>query len=101
MRTHQRDEALRRLRRITVLSGVGAGALAAAFAGLAARALPGKPAVAGVRQPSSAQTHTRTATPPPLVPVQAASSASAAAPAAPSAPPAATSAPPVVVSGGS
>jgi hypothetical protein len=99
MQSHQRDQGLRRLRRITVLAGVGAGALAAAFAGLAARALPGKQTVAVVRQPSRSQT--RTATPPPLVPVQAASSSSAASPAAPSAPPAATSAQPVVVSGGS
>ncbi|HWX09084.1 MAG TPA: hypothetical protein VNY33_03820 [Gaiellaceae bacterium] len=95
MQTHERDLGLRRLKRITLLCGVGAGTLAAAFAGLAARSLPGKHTVATVRRPSQVQN--RTATPPPLVPVQAAS----AAPAAPSAPPVASSAPPVVVSGGS
>ncbi len=90
-----RDRALRRLRRTTSIALAAAGALVAAFAGLAARALPGhhtlKTTPASVR---TAQTPARP-TPPPLVPAQ-----SAATPTPPAAPPAQTQSPPVVVSGG-
>jgi len=91
--TNDRDRALRRLRRSTSLVLAGAGALVVAFAGLAARALPGHHTV----KVSHARVRTtqRYATPPPLMPAQ-----SAATPAAPAAPPAQTPAPPVVVSGG-
>jgi len=89
-----RDRALRRLGRATSVALAAAGTLVAVFAGLAAKALPGRHAAqtttASVR---SASPH---ATPPPLVPVQ-----NAAAPAAPPSPPAQSQAPPVVVSGGS
>jgi hypothetical protein len=91
-----RDGALRRLRRTTSVVLVAAGALVAAFAGLAARALPGhhtvKTTSVGVRATS------RRATPPPLVAVQ--STGTPAAPAAPGSPPVQTQAPPVAVSGG-
>jgi hypothetical protein len=89
-----RDLALLRLRRATAVALAAAGALVAAFAGLAAKALPGhhtaKITTVGVR---AASPHA-TSTPPPLVPAQ------SAVPAAPAAPPAQTQAPPVVVSGG-
>ncbi len=97
MQARERDMGLRRLRRTTVVAGVGVGVLAAAFGGLAARALPGKQTVAPARTPPRARA-TATVTPPPLVPVPGAGSSSAPAP--PPSPPAATSAPPVVVSGG-
>jgi hypothetical protein len=88
-----RDSAARRLRRTTSITLAAAGALVAAFAGLAARALPGHHTV------KATQVRTTTkrvrATPPPLVAVQ-----SAATPAPPPAPPAQTQSPPVVVSGG-
>jgi hypothetical protein len=87
-----RDRALRRLRRTTSVALAAAGALVAAFAGLAARALPGHQSVKTTGT-SVRATHRRV--PPPLVPAQ-----SAAAPAAPASPPAQTQAPPVVVSGG-
>ena len=74
-----------------------AGALVAAFAGLAAKALPGRHAVNAARPAS--QRAQRQAIPPPLVPVQSEDSG-AAAPAAPASPPAQTQAPPVAVSGG-
>jgi hypothetical protein len=91
--TNDRDRALRRLRRSTSIVLAGAGALVVAFAGLAARALPGHHAVKTSH--ARVQTKKRQATPPPLVPAQ-----SAATPAAPAAPPAQTQAPPVAVSGG-
>jgi len=100
-RANDRDQALRRLRRATSVALAAAGALVVAFAGLAARALPGHHAVkstgASAGTPLRRPTATATATPPPLVPAQ-----SAGEPAAPaSAPaPAQTQAPPVVVSGG-
>jgi hypothetical protein len=90
--TNDRDRAIRRLRRSTSFVLAGAGALVVAFAGLAARALPGHHA-AKVSHPG-VETQ-RKATPPPLVPAQ-----SAATPAEPAAPPAQSPAPPVVVSGG-
>jgi hypothetical protein len=94
--TSDRDRALRRLRRTTSVALAVAGALVAAFAGLAARALPGQHTVKLVK---TAQARVRTthgtAAPPPLVAAQ-----SAATPAAPASPPAQTQAPPVVVSGG-
>jgi hypothetical protein len=92
--TTDRDRALRRLRRTTSVALAAAGALVVAFAGLAARALPGRHATktSTVR----AQAASARATPPPLVPAQ-----SAATQAAPAAPPAQTQAPPVAVSGGS
>jgi hypothetical protein len=70
-----------------------AGALAAAFAGLAARALPGRHAAPVSATPGRAA-RVRPS-PPPLVPAQ--SSVTPAAPAAP----VQTQAPPVAVSGGS
>ncbi len=91
--TSDRDQALRRLRRTTSVALAAAGALAAAFAGLAARALPGHQAARTVDAPVRATQ--RSASPPPLVPAQ-----SAAAPAAPASAPVQTQTPPVVVSGG-
>ena len=88
-----RDRALRRLRRTTSVSLAAAGALVAAFAGLAARALPGHHTVKATHAP--AQTTPAQATAPPLVPAQ-----NSAAPAAPASPPAQTQSPPVAVSGG-
>jgi hypothetical protein len=88
-----RDSAARRLRRTTSIALAAAGALVAAFAGLAARALPGHHTVKAT--PARATTKRVRATPPPLVAAQ-----SAATPAAPAAPPAQTQSPPVVVSGG-
>jgi hypothetical protein len=91
--TTDRDRALRRLRRTTSVALAAAGALVAAFAGLAARSLPGhhsaKTTTVGVRAANPR------ATPPPLVPAH-----SSETPAAPASPPAQTQAPPVVVSGG-
>jgi hypothetical protein len=91
--TNDRDRALQRLRRSTSIVLAGAGALVVAFAGLAARALPGRHTVKVSH--AHVQTTQRNATPPPLVPAQ-----SAATPTAPAAPPAQSPAPPVVVSGG-
>src|SRR5437660_2552513 len=91
--TGERDRALQRLRRTTSMSLAAAGALVAAFAGLAARALPGHHTVKVT--PVRATTTQRRATTPPLVPVQ-----SPAAPAAPASPPTQTQSPPAVVSGG-
>ncbi|HEY8706082.1 MAG TPA: hypothetical protein VIL98_15120 [Gaiellaceae bacterium] len=94
--TSDRDRALRRLRRTTSVALAAAGALVAAFAGLAARALPGQHTV----QPSSTPVRAtqRSASPPPLVPAQ--SAAVQAASSAPASPPVQTQAPPVAVSGG-
>jgi hypothetical protein len=88
-----RDDAIRRLRRTTSVLLAGAGALVAAFAALAAKALPGHQA----EKPTHAQATTTSlrATPPPLIAAH-----SAATPSAPAAPPAPTQTPPVVVSGG-
>jgi len=88
-----RDRALQRLRRSTVVVLAGAGALVATFAALAAKALPGHHAPPATH-PQAASKVPR-ATPPALVPVQ-----SAATPAAPASPPVQSQAPPVVVSGG-
>jgi hypothetical protein len=101
--TNDRDRALRRLRRSTSVVLAGAGALVVAFAGLAARALPGHHTakIGPARVQTNSGVRPRGAgsdpasTPPPLVPAQ-----SAATPTAPAAPPAQTPAPPVVVSGG-
>jgi hypothetical protein len=94
--TSDRDRALRRLRRATSVTLAAAGALVAAFAGLAARALPGHHTVAVVQTVHArVRTTHRIASPPPLVAAQ-----SAATPAAPASPPVPTQAPPVVVSGG-
>ena len=92
--TTDRDRAIRRLRRTTSVTLAAAGALVAAFAGLAAKALPGRHTV--TRTPAVAASTTKhRATPPQLVPAQ-----SAATPAAPASAPVQTQAPPVVVSGG-
>src|SRR4029077_18960796 len=63
-----RDDAIRRLRRTTSVLLAAAGALVAAFAGLAARALPGHHVVkaAHVRVTTTSQR----ATPPPLIPAK-------------------------------
>lgn len=92
----KRDRGLRRLWRTTTVVLASCGTLAAAFAGLAAKGLPGRHTVTTTNTAS----HTGTTTAvkvkaPALVPVQ-----SAASPAAPAAPPAQTQSPPVVVSGG-
>jgi hypothetical protein len=99
-RIGERDAALRRLRRLTALALAGAGAFAALFAGLAAKAFSGHSAATTHRAvPRVSTTPARAvATPPPLV---SDGSAAAAAPAAPAQAPVQTSAPPVVVSGGS
>jgi hypothetical protein len=89
-----RDRALRRLRRASIVAGVSAGALVGVFAGLAAKAFPGRHT--GHASNARAGVARRQVTPPPLVPVE-----SQAAPSPPAAPPAPTSAPPVVASGGS
>jgi len=92
-RANERDEALRRLRRTTSVALAAAGALAAGFAGLAAKALPGHQSV---KKPQVRVRGTAArATPPPLVPVQ-----NAGVPAAPASPPVSSQAPPVVSSGG-
>lgn len=113
-RIGHRDAALARLRRTTVVALAGAGALAVACGGLAAKAFPGKSrhhTTAAVVQ--TTVKHTRAAnpiaTPPPLVAAgngeQAAPSApstpSTPPPAPPPSPPVATPSPPVAVSGGS
>jgi hypothetical protein len=87
-----RDRSLRRLRRTTSVALAAAGALVAAFAGLAARALPGNHPMKTTNVRARAVANR--AMPPPLVPAQ------SAAPAAPEAPPVQSAAPPVVVSGG-
>jgi hypothetical protein len=93
--TRERDDALRRLRRTTSVSLAVAGALVAAFAGLAARALPGHHTVKATNAAARQTTRSKRATPPPLVPAGSAST-----PAAPAAPPVQSQSPPVVVSGG-
>jgi len=102
--TTDRDRALRRLRRATSITLAAAGALVAAFAGLAARALPGRHTVKVTHASvpaRKASTASRRATPPPLVPAQSSSTPAApAAPAAPASPPVQSQAPPVTVSGG-
>jgi hypothetical protein len=92
--TTDRDRALRRLRRTTSVTLAAAGALVAAFAGLAAKALPGRHTVTSTSV-AAVRTTKQRATPPPLVPVQ-----SAATPTPPPSPPAQTQASPVAVSGG-
>ena len=97
--TSDRDRALRRLRRTTSVALAAAGALVAAFAGLAARALPGHHTVQTVKTTQArVRTAQRSAAPPPLVPAQ--SAAVQAASSAPASPPVQTQAPPVAVSGG-
>jgi hypothetical protein len=88
-----RDNGVRRLRRATSVTLAAAGALVVAFAGLAARALPGRHTVTHVKTTATASS--RRATPPPLVAVQ-----SQVTPSAPSSPPVQSQAPPVAVSGG-
>jgi hypothetical protein len=99
----RRDRGLHRLRRTTTVVLATCGALAAAFAGLAAKALPGRHTSTSTTTTTNTAAHTGTAaavkaTAPALVPVR--SAASPAAPAAPAAPPVQTQSPPVVVSGG-
>ena len=89
-----RDRALRRLWRSTSIALAAAGALVAVFAGLAAKALPGRHTAQTT--PARVSATTQRATAPALVPAQ-----SAATPAAPASQPVQTQAPPVVVSGGS
>ncbi|HEV7133656.1 MAG TPA: hypothetical protein VGN27_08010 [Gaiellaceae bacterium] len=91
-----RDRALRRMRRATALSLAGAGALVAAFAGLAARALPGHHVVKTTVSRSRAAQAPAQATPPPLVPAQ-----SSVTPTPPASAPVQSQAAPVVSSGGS
>jgi hypothetical protein len=92
----KRDQGLRQLRRTTTVVLATGGVLAAAFAGLAAKALPGRHTVTTPSTTShTGATTAANAKAPALVPVQ-----SAASPAAPAAPPVQTQAPPVVVSGG-
>lgn len=100
MQTHDRDAGLRRLNRLTALTALGAGALVAGFATLAARAFPGRHVVqVPVRAPARKPVPTpRRVSPPPLVSVE--SAAAPAGPAPPAAPPTPGAAPPVVVSGG-
>jgi hypothetical protein len=121
---HARDEALRRLRRLTASAAAGGMALAAGFAGLAAHAVPGRKVSAGSATTSgtlrlAAQAPRRhhvksapkrsQASEAPESSAGSSSAASAAAPAPapapapspPPVPPAPTPAPPVVVSGGS
>jgi hypothetical protein len=93
----KRDQGLRRLRRTTSVVVATGGALAAAFAGLAAKALPGRHTVTTTTSVSRVRTAPPAkATAPALVPVQSA----APPPAAPAAPPVQAQSPPVVVSGG-
>ncbi|MHB8641623.1 MAG: hypothetical protein ACYDA3_01870 [Gaiellaceae bacterium] len=94
-RSAERDEAHMRLRRATAIALAGAGALVAAFAGLAANALPGRRTTTTTANTSPASSSTR-ATPPPLVPVE-----NAGTPASPTSAPQQTQSPPVAVSGGS
>jgi hypothetical protein len=89
-----RDDGVRRLRRATSVTFAAAGALVVAFAGLAARALPGRHTVTNVKA-TTPTASARRATPPPLVAVQ-----SQVTPSAPSSPPVQSQAPPVAVSGG-
>ena len=94
-----RDTGFRRLRRATAMTFAGAGALALAFAGLAARALPGRHAATTARVRAAATTTTtQRATPPPLVPVQGSDAPAASSPQASA--PVQSQAPPVAVSGG-
>jgi hypothetical protein len=91
-----RDTGVRRLRRATSVTLAAAGALVAAFAGLAARAVPGHHTVKTTPPRTTTKTANPTPTPPPLIAVQ-----SAATPAPPASTPAPAQSPPVVVSGGS
>jgi hypothetical protein len=113
-RIGQRDAALARLRRTTVVALAGTGALAVACGGLAAKAFPGKSrhhTNAAVVQTTVQRAHPATpvATPPPLISAGASAPSAPSAPATPStpppspppSPPAVTQAPPVAVSGGS
>ena len=103
-RIRERDSALRRLRRTTVLAFAGTAGLAVAFGGLAAKAFPGHShgAASAQRPPHvavrPAARHVAV-TPPPLVPAD--TPAAPAAPPPPPPPPVVTQAPPVAVSGGS
>jgi hypothetical protein len=103
-RVRARDAARRRLRRLTFAAVAGATALVGLFAGIAAKAVPGRKTVT---TPTKAATTSRTATipaaPAPIVPVEGGDSGAAApsAPAAPSQAPVQSAAPPVVSSGGS
>jgi hypothetical protein len=105
-RVRDRDAALRRLRSLTAMALTGAGVLVGGFAGLAAKAFPGRsghtapPPVTHTVAAVQRTTHAAAATPPPLVAVHAAAPSPAPAPS-PSPAPAPTPAPPVVVSGGS
>jgi hypothetical protein len=110
-----RDAALRRLRRLTIAATAIGTALAGAFAGLAANAVPGRSGTGGASPPSAggggelrlpAQARTRHAPAPATTQSRsddAPAPTTTQAPAPPAAPPAPapTPAPPVVVSGGS
>lgn len=100
--TSDRDRALRRLRRTTSVALAAAGALVVAFAGLAAKALPGHRTVTTTTARPHVHTVHRVVSPPPLVAAQSAATpaAPASAPVQTQAAPAQTEAPPVVVSGG-
>jgi hypothetical protein len=93
-----RDAAARRLRRITTAAAAGAGVLALVFAGLAAKAFPGRTAHAATKPAPRRSAVAPVQTAPPVV--SAGSSAPAPSASAPSSP-APASAPPAVVSGGS
>jgi hypothetical protein len=105
-RIREREAGLRRLRHTTVAVLGGATALAIAFGGLAAKALPGRSHTArnaaaakgAGPPPGAAQVRSR---PPALVPAAAPASQAPPAPQPAPAPPVTTQAPPVAVSGGS
>lgn len=105
-RARARDAARRRLRRLTFATVAGATALVGLFAGIAAKAVPGRKTVATPTKKTTAsapRTATIPAAPAPIVPVEGGGSPAAApsAPAAPSQAPVQSVAPPVVSSGGS
>ena len=106
-RARARDAARRRLQRLTFATVAGATALVGLFAGIAAKAVPGRKTVATPPKTTASAPRTATipAAPAPIVPVEgggsAAAAPSASAPAAPSQAPAQSVAPPVVSSGGS
>jgi len=98
---HARDSGLRRLRRLTLVAAAAATALTGLFAGLAARAMPGRktaalPATGSLRLQPVRRVKTRH-----VQKHRTAAAVTQPAPAPPPVAPAPTPAPPVVVSGGS
>ena len=94
-RADARDAALRRLRRTTAVVLLGAGAVAAGVADVAARAVPGRSTRPSVAKTTQATPTSRVRqTPPALVPIE------QAAPTPPASAPVQSSAPPVASSGG-